>query len=180
MFNNNTSINTCYRLIDICQLLQFRSTLYGQLSTFKWLVTKSDYLLFIPSDYCSFISFLFLWFKWKGVYECPSESANICDGLERKTKIFVLRTALSCQNLYSAISVTPVKTNNISEIYSDMLSYKYKSLSRKLYTHNLPNYIKQFQVICWWQNYNSKRIFDVGFRPLQLLFILRCPALKEI
>lgn len=152
----------------------------GNCPPFKWLVTKSDYLLFIPSDYCSFISFLFLWFKWKGVYECPCESANICDGLERKTKIFVLRIALSCQNLYSAIPITPVKTNNISEIYSDMLSYKYKFLSRKLYTHNLPNYIKQFQVICWWQNCDRKRIFDVGFRPLQLLFILRCPALKEI
>lgn len=59
---------------------------------------------------------------------------------------------------------TMLKTNKIGEIYSEMPSYKYKSLSltRKLYTHNLPNYIKQFQVICWWQNCDRKRIFGVG------------------
>lgn len=34
MFNNNPSIKSRYHYIDICQLLQFWSTLYGQLSTF--------------------------------------------------------------------------------------------------------------------------------------------------
>lgn len=59
----------------------------------------------------------------KRVYECPCESANICDGLGRQTKIFVLRIGLSCQNLKSAIFCHPLLkplTINVGKIYSDI------------------------------------------------------------
>lgn len=77
----------------------------------------------------------YLWWSWK-------ENKDLC-----VRNCFILPKPLECNSCH-----TMLKTNKIGEIYSEMPSYKYKSLSRKLYTHNLPNYIKQFQVICWWQN----------------------------
>lgn len=87
----------------------------------------------------------YLWWSWK-------ENKDLC-----VRNCFILPKPLECNSCH-----TLLKTNKIGEIYSEMPSYKYKSLSRKLYTHNLPNYIKQFQVICWWQNCDRKRIFGVG------------------